>query len=131
MTRNLARFVACAIVWVSGTSALLVMLLRRQNGVDRLGLAWLVALTVLLTTLESYFAGRDDRRAVRFNLRLRYTMVSAIASVLVTSLWALAFRQNYGAVIALAAGGAMLVVAVVAAVDRARIKGTRPHDLFP
>ena len=129
MSKQLTRFAIFATAWTLPYLALLGFLLsRRDVDVAAVG-SVVIAFTAVLTSMERHFRGRDDQRAVRYGLDLRYSLVSCVASSLGAALWALKVRDAWlfiGVELALVG----VVIAIGYAMDRQRIKGSSKEELF-
>ena len=130
MTQKLKLYSALGAIWAAAYAAALYPLARRTPmNAGAVG-AVAVLFTVGLTSLEAACLQREDVQATRGNLRVRYSVVSVVASSLVTALWALVWQHRTVAFLAVEAVTACVLVGVAAAADRGRIKGIEKHKLF-
>src|SRR3569833_3796928 len=82
MTSNLQRFIAFAAIWTIPYYLVLhSLLLGRGNPGAMTSIT--ILFVVLLSTVQRNLADRDDRRSVRYDLDLRYSIISIAASSLV------------------------------------------------
>ena len=130
MTRRLKLFALCAAVWSVAYFVLLSRMLLRTGTPSATLVSAFVVFTVVLSSLEEYFKRGDDQRPVRYNLPLRYSVVAALASAVVTAAWALAWRRDGWLVLALGTASALVVLSVARMSTRGRIKAYSKEDLF-
>jgi hypothetical protein len=131
MTRNLKRFVLWAIAWTAAYFSLLYASLHGWSAPREMVFSFFVVFTVVLVSLETHYRRTDDQRAVRFSLPVAYTLVSASASALVVSGWALAWRDNFALVGLLGIAAVALILILGAVATRNRIKAYSKEQLFP
>jgi asparagine N-glycosylation enzyme membrane subunit Stt3 len=130
MTRHLKLFALCACIW---SGVWLVPLYRMLHGAAAPSstlVSSFVVFTVVLSSLEQHLRARDDQRDVRYNLPLRYSVVAAAASSLLTAGWALAWRGSVWFVVALGAASVLVILVVAHLTTRNRIKAYTKDDLF-
>src|SRR5437773_12023351 len=113
MTKNLKLFAICTTLWTIVYSAILYNLLQTTTTPDSSMVALFVLFTVLLSGSEKYFSSRDDKRKVRYNLSLRYSVIAALASVIATSFWAIVWQHNMFVVLVVGVLGSVIVLAIV------------------
>ncbi|NEW09905.1 hypothetical protein GK047_28890 [Paenibacillus sp. SYP-B3998] len=89
-----------------------------------------IVFTVVLTSIERALLKRDEQRKVRYNLPLRYSVISVIASIAVCAIWILAWRQEIWLVLASWAVSILIVLGITSFISRRRIKSIRIKDLF-
>jgi hypothetical protein len=130
MTRYLKLFALCAALWTGLWFLLLYRLLHEAPAPGPALVSCFVVFTVVLSSLERYFKARDDQRPVRYNLSLRYSLVAAAASILLSSGWALAWQRSLGFVLLLGAASVIVVVAAALVGTRRRIKAYTKDELF-
>ena len=130
MTRCLKLFALCASVWSAICFVLLYEMLRRAATPGAPLVSSFVVFTVILSSLEQHFRARDDQRQVRYNLPLRYSVVAAAASSIVTAGWALAWPRSGWLVLALGVSSVLAILLVARLGAGGRIKAYTKDDLF-
>ncbi|HEV8224854.1 MAG TPA: hypothetical protein VGP74_06320 [Rubrobacteraceae bacterium] len=130
MTRRLKAFSLCAVLWAGAYLWMLSRMLEVGKTPSAPLVSGFVVFTVVLSSLEELFRGRDDQRQVRYNLALRYSTVAAVASFAVAAGWVLAWRHDGWLVAGLAVASALVVVGIAQWSTRAKIKGYSNDELF-
>ena len=129
MTKQLTRFTIVAAAWCVPYLVLLGYLLSRQRvAVGAVG-SVVVAFTAVLTSVERYARRRDEQRDVRYNLSLRYSLVSIVASSLGAALWAIK-AQNAWLFLGVEAVLVAMIIVLGVVTDKSRIKGSSKDELF-
>jgi asparagine N-glycosylation enzyme membrane subunit Stt3 len=131
MTRPLKLFALCATLWAAVYFVVLHRAFRQETPPPSNVVSFFVVFTVVLSSLETGFRNRDDQRAVRYSLPVRYSSVAAIASGLVASGWALAWPGQWWLALLLALASILATVVVARWTTRGRIKAYTKEDLFP
>jgi hypothetical protein len=131
MTRNLKRFALWAVGWAAAYLGLLYASLHGWSAPREAVISLFVVFTVVLVSLETHYRRSDDQRSVRFSLPVAYSLVSASASALVVSGWALAWRDNLALVGFLGAAAVAVILILGALATKNRIKAYSKEQLFP
>jgi hypothetical protein len=129
MSILLVRFVIFAIAWCVPYLALLGYLLSRPRVDSGAVSSVVIVFTAILTSMERHFRRRDRQRDVRYNLSLRYSLVSIAVSSLGAALWAL---QVHSALLFLCVEAALVaaLLAVGFLWNKPKIKGSSKDELF-
>ena len=130
MTRSLKAFALCSVLWASAYLVLLARMLTDGKPPGATLISVCVVFSVILSSLERYFRGRDDQRQVRYDLAVRYSVVAAVASVVVAAGWVLAWRHDGWLVAGLALVSALVVVGIGQRASRGKIKAYSKDELF-
>jgi asparagine N-glycosylation enzyme membrane subunit Stt3 len=130
MTKHLKLYTLISIIWALAYCAVLSPLVR-QASIDQGAVSSVVTLfAIALVTAEAACLHRDDLRAVRYNLRLRYSLVSIVASSVATAVWALAWQHNAWLFLVVEGVLVLLLLSTAFLTTRKQIKGIAKHKLF-
>jgi hypothetical protein len=130
MTRNLKRFVVFSILWTVPYFAAMHSLLLGSGVHSGPMTSVTILFVVLLSTVQRNLMDRDDRRAVRYDLDLRYAIVAVMASSVVFLVWVFAVPSHAVALLMGNAFAAAVLIAVNYFHGRSRIKGMSNEELF-
>ena len=130
MTRNLKRFAAFSALWTVPYFAAMHSLLLGSTAHTGPMTSVTILFVVLLSTVQRNLMDRDDRHAVRYDLDLRYAIVSVIASSAVFLIWAFAVPSHAVALLVGNAFAAVVLITVNYFTGRSRIKGMSNEELF-
>ncbi|MBA2285222.1 MAG: hypothetical protein H0W02_07055 [Ktedonobacteraceae bacterium] len=130
MTKHLKLYTLMSAIWTLAYCAALYPLVRQAH-IDQGAVSSVVTLfAIALTTAEGACLCRDDLRAIRYNLRLRYSLVSIVASSLATAVWALAWQHSAWLFLVVEGVLVLLLLSTAFLTTRGRIKGMAKHKLF-
>jgi len=131
MTKNLKLFTAFSVLWTIPYFAAMHWLLMGSGVQSGPMTSVTILFVVLLSTVQRNLMDRDDRHDVRYDLELRYALVSIVASsVVFLSTWAFA-APSHGVAMLIGNVFAMVVLTVVNYLHgRSRIKGMSNEELF-
>ena len=130
MTKPLKIYSLLSLVWVIVYCVALYPA-AHQTPMDVTAVSSLAVLfTLALTSLEGAYLKLEDATSTRGNIRFKYSLVSIIASTLVTAIWLLVWQHNVLLFAAAAIVTAAVLTGTALLVDRKRIKGIAKHNLF-
>lgn len=131
MTKNLKLFVGISVLWAIPYYLAMHSLLSGATAHSGPLSSVTILFVVLLSTIQRNLMDRDDRHDVRYDLELRYAIVSMVASsVVFVSTWAFA-APSLALPMLLGNAFAMVVLTVVNYLHgRSRIKGMSNEELF-
>lgn len=129
MSKQLTRFAIFATAWSLAYLALLGYLLSRPSVESGAVSSLTIVFVVILTSMERQFQRRDHQRDVRYNLKLRYSLVSIVASSLGAAAWSL---QAHSAWLFLGLEAALVaaILGIGLLSDKLKIKGSSKDELF-
>jgi len=129
MTKNLKLFTVISVLWAIPYYLAMHSLLSTAHSGPLTSVT--ILFVVVLSTIQRNLMDRDDRHDVRYDLELRYAIVSMVASsVVFVSTWAFA-APSLVLPMLLGNAFAMVVLTVVNYLHgRSRIKGMSNEELF-